>query len=445
MTLVSIIGDFPSNVLPVFYHFRNDIKNHIIAYDDYKHDIEHAKNITNGTENFIQKYNLNIKTFTKQIDEDNVSQLKNLSNYIRKFADEDSVIINITDGLANIHYTLINELKENSVQFLSYDRYDNTYSLLHVNTVSQPIRAQTMSISDHFLLKDTKVTSEGKLENNQEKLEDIKLLFEQYNGDKDRFLFHHDSRFINKKTPVGFLYEKYIANLLQPLAYDDMAVGVKVLDHYEKGGYDNEFDILVMKNNHLHMIECKAWDENKQATVSSFIYKLDSIRTTLDNDAIMLYLSRDPIYDPFMDCTIPMSSTSPYFRARAKRVYLRGNPVGQVSRFLRDVDTIFELSTHNIDQLAPIEQLPITDVTKQKQQINKTLSEIFGLKIDFFNKQRLLRLFNYKTSYMTNEKVYKAMKNEKIKNLLQKIYRIKDDSQIHYVYNYFNQHFRNYC
>ena len=38
MTLVSIVGDFYSNVLPIFYHFKDDIKNYIIIYDDYRQD-----------------------------------------------------------------------------------------------------------------------------------------------------------------------------------------------------------------------------------------------------------------------------------------------------------------------------------------------------------------------------------------------------------------------
>jgi len=79
MILVSIIGDFYSSVLPIFYNFKDDIKEHIIVYDDAKQDEHIAKNILNGTTSFIVKNDLNIKNTLICIDEDTF--LKDIQNF----------------------------------------------------------------------------------------------------------------------------------------------------------------------------------------------------------------------------------------------------------------------------------------------------------------------------------------------------------------------------
>jgi hypothetical protein len=39
MTLISIIGDFHSSILPISYNFKEQMDKHIIVYDDAKCDI----------------------------------------------------------------------------------------------------------------------------------------------------------------------------------------------------------------------------------------------------------------------------------------------------------------------------------------------------------------------------------------------------------------------
>ena len=45
----------------------------------------------------------------------------------------------------------------------------------------------------------------------------------------------------------------------------------------------NEFDILMMKDNHLHVIECKL---RKSVPGEDYVYKLDSVIDYLDDDDI---------------------------------------------------------------------------------------------------------------------------------------------------------------
>lgn len=434
MTLVSIVGDFYSNVLPIFYHFKDEIKNYIIIYDDYRHDTLQAKKIIAGTERFIQKYNLPITLHTKQIDEDSYLKLEALSEFILRFhTQQERVIVNITDGFAAIAFTLINRLKHHGITFLSYDRFDNTYTTLHAEAMSAPLKATTMSIEDHFLLKNIAIENRGSLTTAHQQEQDIKTLFETYHGERE--FFEKTNPFV-AKTQLGFLYEFYIFNLVKQLNYDDIALGVKVEDNYNGAAFENEFDILIMKENHLHMIECKARDDFEQGSVSGFIYKLDSVRTTLDDDANMLFLTQDPVYDPFLDGVVK-NPTSPYHRANARRIFLRGSPVGRVERFLRDVDKIFSLETQNMDELAPKDKLPVTDTTEQKKIINEYFQKRSGLKIDVFNRSELLKILNYKMAYMTHDKIYKMMQSPKTVLLLKRINKMKDDTQLQAHYNYF--------
>jgi len=343
MTLVSIVGDFYSNILPIFYHFKDDIKNHIIIYDDYRQDTLQAKKIILGTKNFIEKYKLPITTYTNQIDEDNYGRLEALSEYILSFqGQKEGIVINISDGFTAIAFALIKKLEHHGVKFLSYDRFDNTYAALHPEGMTMPLKVATMSIEDHFLLKNIEIKKKASVEMANKNEEDIKELFEKHEGKRE--LFKRRNPFV-AKTQLGFLYEYYIYNLVKRLNYDDIATGVKVVDNYNGDAFENEFDILIMKDNHLHMIECKARDDFGQNTVSSFVYKLDSVRTTLDEDANMLFLTQDSIYDPSLDRVVT-NPISPYHRANARRIFLRGSPVGRVERFLRDIEHIFALETN---------------------------------------------------------------------------------------------------
>jgi len=60
MVLVSIIGDFYSSILPLFYEYKDKITQHVIIYDDFKNDTITARKIINGTCRFIENNNLEV-------------------------------------------------------------------------------------------------------------------------------------------------------------------------------------------------------------------------------------------------------------------------------------------------------------------------------------------------------------------------------------------------
>lgn len=347
MTLVSVIGDFHSSVLPIFYHFKDEIKNHIVVYDDFKHDILQAKKILKGTEQFIQTKKLKIKTYQRQIDEDSEKAILSLVQYILSFSkDNKKIFINITDGLANITFGLIRELINKDITFISYDRFDNTYTILGKTAISNPISVKSLPIEEHLQLKNILIESMQSTQSALEYEDEIATLFEELKGVRG----NSSSDFI-KNTQTGFLYELYIYNIIKHLNFDDIKIGVKVKDFYSEDFFiENEFDILIMKENHLHMIECKFREDFSFKEINNFIYKLDSVKSTLDDDASIIFISDSDIYDAKLD-TETLTANSPYKRASARRIFLRGSPVGKLARFLKDVDSIFSLQTPNLDSL----------------------------------------------------------------------------------------------
>ncbi|MDY0123759.1 DUF1887 family CARF protein [Sulfurimonas sp.] len=438
MTLVSIIGDFHSSILPIFHHFKDELENHVVVYDDFRHDVLQAKKIMRGTKHFIEEKNLPITTYTKQIDEDSYDAIKGLAEYILTFAKENKkILINITDGLAGVAYGLAKELKDKDVSFLSYDRFDNTYTLLNDTSMSKPIAVSSMNITDHLTMKNILIESMQDTKNALEYKDEISSLFDEYNGMHARYIKEQSVPAFVRTTPKGFLFELYIYNLLSGLSFDDIALGVKVKDYYVDDDYfTNEFDILIMKNNHLHMIECKFRDDFDQRKTANFIYKLDSIRNTLDDDALMLFLTDDEVYDPEADA-IKEDRNAPYKRANARRIFLRGSPIGRTGRFIRDVDSIFSLNTPDIDSLSPQSSIKPTKADELKEELNQFLRTHLLIEIDFFNKKELLRLLNYKINYRNNAKVKESMENEHLKTVIRFLNKMKSESDIHFIYNYF--------
>ena len=62
MTLVSILGDFHSSILPILYEFKKEITKHIIVYDDAKCDVKKAGRIIRGQRAFLESLPQNSKS-----------------------------------------------------------------------------------------------------------------------------------------------------------------------------------------------------------------------------------------------------------------------------------------------------------------------------------------------------------------------------------------------
>lgn len=428
MTLVSIIGDFHSSVLPLFYELHKDIGTHIIIYDDARSDTQKAYKIYKGTKKFIKNKRLTIRTELLKIDEDSQHDLEAIKDNILAIQEKDSeLIVNATDGLANIALYLAYRLLDREVKFITYDRFDNTCNILDAKQMKSITIQKSMSIDEHFMLKDVEIISQEKYSHIVEYEQELVDFFEGCQGDRTLFAKNFTTKSIIFKKQTGFLYEWYIYILLKNLNYDDIAIGVKIADKYTKTNeIQNELDILIMKENHLHMIECKylePFDLKRE-----MIYKLDSVRQTLDEDSRIMLVSNEVYYNE-EDQDPHFSVSSLHKRAHNKKIYLRGSPVECPELFIKEIDTIFGLKTKDIEQVIQNRISPQKYCKKEQkittQDVCHYLHEVFGLDVDYTDKKEIAKLLNYKLNYKNNLRVRIQMQNEKIKTLLYLLNRVK--------------------
>ncbi|MBD3823615.1 MAG: DUF1887 family protein [Epsilonproteobacteria bacterium] len=447
MTLVSIVGDFHSSILPLFYHFKDRLRNHVIVYDDYKRDVMQAHKIINGTQAFIQKSGLNIKNHSIEIDEDNYDNIAKLIEVLRGITPRcEDMLINVTDGPANVALLLSEGLMREGARFVTYDRYDNTYNMVSKGGMQSKNPTKTIPIEDHFMLKNIRVMHKQERSLADAIEHELVDYFENYHGERALFLSAHpDTHEHIKSTANGFLFELYVYNLLKRLNHDDICVGVKVSDIYSQDiAIENEFDLLIMKENHLHMIECKFQSAIKKVEL---IYKVDSVRSSLDDESIIIILSDEALYDAQSD-THAKSTLPIYKRSNAKRIYFRGSPIGRVERFIKEVDELLMLQTSDLDEIVAkrIKPHAIEEMTKEMKmrEIANFIERVIALGVDYFNKKEILKILNHKVCYRENKRVRLAMEREEFRVLMRfinKMHRGKQRLDMDFIYNYYRQKF----
>lgn len=446
MILVSVIGDFYSSVLPLFYEYKDKITKHIIIHDDFKNDVIYARKIINGTTDFIKQNALDIKTFSIKIDEDSLSAIGKVIEILKDYTEDcEDFHINITDGLANIGLLLSNEFLAKGAKIITYDRYDNEYNILTKNSMKTYKMKTSVPIKDHLMLKDIEVIAvEGS--NIADKYEkDLNILFEKYEADRLMYVNSNQANRVFEKIPTGFLYEQYIFNLIKDLNYDDILLGVKIKDkRLDDIFLENEYDILIMKNNHLHMIECKYM---KILDTTALLYKLDSVRESLDEDANIFIVTDFDNYNEVED--LPNAKIAPsYKRAFAKKIYLRGSPKNCIKTFIKEIDKTFSLHSENIDAIVEKKQnfssLKSEEKLAIKANIQSYLSKKLNIQMDFFDKNTLLLLMQYQTYKKSTNETIQAMNNPIFKDFIQLINKMltskKEYISIYDIDIYYKQH-----
>jgi len=316
MTLVSVIGDFFSSVAPVFYEFFDDITTHIIISDDSKRDSLYARKFKKGVKNFCLEKNKNITQHFVRIDEDSNTAINKACKYILKNA-EGEIFVNITDGLATLNTIMSQRLMEKNVKFISYDIYDNEYHIISQNGIIERKKAKSMRIKEHFLLKGVNIAFKSDIDFANRNKKYIKEIFEMYHQEYREFKFSltvnpENSKYknsckkltrenfpniykclnnmglsfkSNRQLLTGGLFEYYIYLLLKDYDFDDIMVNTIVND----GEVLNEYDVLLIKNNHLHIVECK--HKAKMLNIEEVVYKYAALKKTVDYDSKAVIVS----------------------------------------------------------------------------------------------------------------------------------------------------------
>jgi len=450
MVLVSVIGDFYSSILPIFYEFKDKITTHIIVHDDFRSDEIFTQKIVNGTLKFIRENNLNIKSYVIKMDEDSFTAAKTVTQMIDKHLPKkeyEKLYINITDGLANIGVMLSDAFKPKGANILTYDRYDNEYNILKTESMKTYKVQNSLPIRIHLQLKDVEIVETQDISFAKKYEKNLNLFFEKYEADKKLYNSEQMKSRAMDEMPTGFLYEYYIYNLIKDLNYDDILMGVRVKDKLSSDLYtENEYDILVMKENHLHMIECK---HRKELDITALLYKLDSIRTTLDEDANIMIVSN---FDEYKPSSIDNKNSIPIAlkRGLANKIHFRGSPKKNILEFIQDVNEIFGLKSDNLALIAQKNKhyLPLKDQQREeiKQEISDFLKKKLAIDINFFDYKELQRLLQYEQSKTLSSYTKETMRAKKMKNFIKMILTmlnsLKGEVSLFDLHDYYIEHFK---
>lgn len=368
MVLVSILGDFHSSILPIFFNFKEQLTKHVLVYDDAKKDISNARSIQKGIHKFQKKENHSFESIEYKLDEDSFEALQKSADFILSLsADPTEIYINTTDGYSTLTTILHHHLFEHGVNFIAYDMYDNQYNLLNKNGLTSHCSVKNIDIKNHFLLKGFKTESSSLKDFAKLHKKAIKQIFEIYSDAYDAFLqidpylypTISDLRGKHEKIKTifldmemsfgalsttnalltGSLFECYVYLLLKDMDFDDIEVGFKVMQKYNTTKIKNEFDIFVMKNNHLHMVECKYKNFVK---VDELVYKYTALANIIDEDGKMAIVTKKaPKYDHHIDNHEHKGIS--YKRGRLNNIYFYGAVNKNKEKFQQEIKALFQI------------------------------------------------------------------------------------------------------
>jgi hypothetical protein len=300
MILISLLGIHDSSIFPILFQFKDKIQKHIIIHDDSKYEKTMIKKVLGSEEEFKIFYSLNYKTLSIQIDEDSYDSILSCYKEIEIYSNNDfkNIYLNATDGLVSSSIILSDKLLDNGASVIAYDIFDNGFNIVTKNSMEKRKITQNIDIKTHLMLKGYKIVFSGaKIEASRRKkhvlriCENIDILHDfankiqtqnitkVYGFDELKSLLTQIDKLEDKPFIQGGIFEEYIYWLIEDnFDFDQVMFNVKV--EFEDNVF-NEFDVLMIKDNHLHVIECKL---KKFVEGENFVYKLDSIVDYLDDD-----------------------------------------------------------------------------------------------------------------------------------------------------------------
>jgi len=368
MILVSILGDFHSSVLPIFYDYKDKLKKHLLVYDDSKKDVQNAKSVNKGIKKFIKMSNSSLIGLNYKLDEDSIEALNRCAEYILTLSENPKdIYINTTDGYSTLTTILNNNLFDKGVNFIAYDMFDNQYNILNKSGLVTKNIQQNMNIVDHFLLKGYKIEKSTLKDFAEENSKNIKKIFEKMSEKYDDFtkidpasyptiadlrgknehikqiILEMDNSFstlsVKNSLFTGTLFECYVYLQVKDMDFDDIEIGMEIFRKYKNSSIRNEFDILIMKDNHLHMIECKFRNFLK---FDELVYKYIALSNTIDEDGKMAIVTKkQPKYDEEIDLHEDKGLT--YKRGRLSNIYFYGNVHNNKTKFQKEIKTLFNI------------------------------------------------------------------------------------------------------
>ncbi len=359
MILISLLGKYDSSIFPMLFEFKEQIKKHIIIHDDSRFETSKVKKILASQEKFKEFFSLDYESHSIKIDEDSYGDIIKCYEKIIDLSENDyeSIYFNGTGGLVSSTIILSNKLLANGSHFIAYDIFDNGYNIVSKDSMEKKSITQNKDIYTHFLLKGYELLSSGnKIEAFKRKntvlelCEDLSLFqdfatliqnksYEQIKGFSNiKELLFKINKIDDKMFIQGTIFEEYIYWLIEDnFKFDQVMFNVKVEFAPE---LSNEFDILMIKDNHLHVIECKL---RKKVPGEQYIYKLDSVIDYLDDDGkgmIVVIGGENERYTQIGN-SIKSFTKGSILRANSANIKVHHSKVFDKQKFLDDIKSHF--------------------------------------------------------------------------------------------------------
>jgi len=311
MTLLSIVGEDISAIVPLLYAYKKQIKRHILLCDDDPYSYRKTKTLQKGMQKFSAYHLLGWYTRIVSTDEDSKQAI--LESVEKEFDSEDEIWLNVTDAYPILAIVLSELVYRRGGRVLSYDPFDNDLHIIEQDgSMSTRQLESRIDIASYLMLHNYTLIEKQDKASLLPRRKAIYALYKdesRYNkvrraildayfekstpsamlGSNDLVdilcrlhILDEEKKLIPSKQKVlqGDLFEEYIFWLTEALKPDDIALGVKIdfddlrnEPEFQKR-VKNEFDILIMHKNRMCTIECKL---SHSLDGLDIVYKYDAI------------------------------------------------------------------------------------------------------------------------------------------------------------------------
>jgi hypothetical protein len=379
MTLISMVGDDISRIVPLLYAYREEVKDHILLCDDAPSDRERAQRLSQGMKRFATQWGLAWEVHLLVTDEDSFSRMFSaLHPFLQKHK---TIYLNITDGAPAMAMVLGDLVRKAGGSVVSYDHFDNDIHLIAPDgkLMTRPLEScidleSYLTLLDYRIL--TKTTAEEllprrahvlKLYANESLFTKVrKNLLDVHFGMEETFAYAMFYEILDalkalgiidtknrlipsmQKALQGDLLEEYLFWLCDSLSPDDIALGVKIdfddsdSEPLEQRRVHNEFDILLMHRNRPYTVECKF---SKHLDGLEFVYKYDAVIDYFGKASKAIIANISPKHkEHYLD----MKSSENFRHSTLRRAHMAGVAVYHESRidaekFKKQVEDFFEM------------------------------------------------------------------------------------------------------
>jgi hypothetical protein len=308
MVLISLLSNDLTTISPLIYEFKEQITQHITLYDDSTLEQVHLEDLTKGIEALKDKYSLDFASSSLMIDEDSSASIESAFEKIMPLISKESKLyLNSSSSMVNVTLLLSSKVFKQGGKVLVYDKYDNNYNVLSPNSMKTKKIQNSMKLDDFLMMLDKPILEASSEKKLKRRKKDVLTLFGDFKGfSKVRnALLKDDLNFayqkyqpildalkklnivkkgkIDKSLIGGGLFEEYIYWLVKDLGFDDVKCNVKIqIEEIASKAIKNEVDVMMIKENHIYMIECKL---SSNLTGIEVIYKYDSIMSSFGDDS----------------------------------------------------------------------------------------------------------------------------------------------------------------